>query len=134
MLLRQIAEDEPVAPRQRNKSIPIDLETIVLKAMAKEIDRRYATSKELADDLRGFLEHRPILARRPSLREKARKWARRHRSIVASLVGVLLLSVAGLSTAPLLIAGAYERERQKATEADEQRERADELRTRDCHV
>jgi hypothetical protein len=129
-LLHQILHEEPRPPRSVDRSIPAELETIILKAVAKEPDERYASARELAGDLRRFLEDRPILARRPSLAEKARKWARRHRAIVASLVVTLLLSVAGLSTATILIAGAYERERQKAVEADDQRARADEQRAR----
>ena len=55
-LLRQIIQDEPVAPRRLDPAIPRDLETIVMKAMAKEPERRYATARELADDLRRFLD------------------------------------------------------------------------------
>ena len=66
-LLRQITQEEPRPPRRFNPAVPADLETIVLKAMAKEPVERYATAQELADDLRRFLEHRPILARRPTL-------------------------------------------------------------------
>lgn len=103
-LLRQIAEDEPVPPRQRNPAIPVDLETIVLKALAKESDRRYETAKELADDLRRFLDQRPIRARRPSIRERAARWARRHRAVVGSVVGLFLLAAVGLAISTALIA------------------------------
>jgi serine/threonine protein kinase len=129
-LLHQILHEEPWPPRSVDPTIPAELETIILKAVAKEPEERYASARELADDLRRFLEDRPILARRPSLLEKATKWARRHRSVVASLVGVLLLSVAGLSITTVLIAGAYERERLKAAEAAEQRAQANKLRIR----
>jgi serine/threonine protein kinase len=61
-LLRQVAFEEPRTPRQRNKAIPRELETIVLKAMEKSPESRYATAQELADDLRRFLEDRPIQA------------------------------------------------------------------------
>jgi eukaryotic-like serine/threonine-protein kinase len=91
-LLRQIADEEPPAPRQRNRAIPVDLETIVLKAMAKEPHRRYATAKELADDLGRFLEHRPITARRPTVAERASKWVRRHRAIVTTAALLLVLT------------------------------------------
>ncbi|HEX4142280.1 MAG TPA: protein kinase [Pirellulales bacterium] len=91
-LLRQIADEEPAAPRQRNRAIPVDLETIVLKAMAKEPHRRYSTAKELAEDLSRFLEHRPIAARRPTVAERASKWVRRHRAIVTTAAVLLLLS------------------------------------------
>jgi eukaryotic-like serine/threonine-protein kinase len=46
--------------------------------MDKEPAARYATARDLADDLRNYLEDRPIRARRPSLADRARKWSRRH--------------------------------------------------------
>jgi hypothetical protein len=98
----------------------------VLKAVAKTPADRYATARELAEDLQRFLEDRPIRARPPSLMEKGVKWARRRRSFVVSALLVLLLSLGGLSAATVLITQAYERERLKAQEADEQRGRADE--------
>jgi serine/threonine protein kinase len=90
-LLRQIAFEEPRPPRQRNKAIPRELETIVLKAMEKRPEARYATAQELADDLRRFLEDKPIRARRPTLVQRAAKWSRRHKTLVAAafVVGVL---------------------------------------------
>jgi serine/threonine protein kinase len=124
-LLRQIADEEPRPPRSLQRAIPAELETIILKALAKEPGERYATAQELADDLQRFREDRPIHARRPTMVEKATKWARRHRSVVASAVAALLLTLAGLVAATLLIARAYERERQKVQEADEQRVRAE---------
>ena len=76
-------------PRSWNSSIPVDFENIVLKAMAEARDERYATARELAEDLRRFLEGRPILARRPSLSTRLEKWARRHKRPVAAAMGVL---------------------------------------------
>jgi serine/threonine protein kinase len=73
-LLRQIAEEEPRVPRALEPSVPVELETILLKALAKEPSDRYATALELADDLERYLEDRPIRARRPSPLEKATKW------------------------------------------------------------
>jgi serine/threonine protein kinase len=67
-LLRQIADEEPIAPRRLNASIPRELETIVLKAMSKEPESRYATAQELADDLRRFVENKPIKPAGPSSR------------------------------------------------------------------
>jgi serine/threonine protein kinase len=72
-VLRKIAQDEPVPPRRHNPAIPRELETILLKAMNKEPGDRYATAQELADDLRRFLEDKPIRARRPTLWERAVK-------------------------------------------------------------
>jgi tetratricopeptide (TPR) repeat protein len=96
-LLRQIAFEEPRRPRQRNRYIPAELETIVLKAMEKNPAERYAIAQELADDLERFLRDEPIRARRPSLVLRARKWGRRHKPVVvalaAGLLGVLVLGI-----------------------------------------
>jgi len=96
-LLRQIAFEEPRRPRQVSRHIPAELEVIVLKAMEKNQADRYATSQELADDLRHFLMNEPIRARRPTLVRRARKWAVRHRAIVGSAAVVLLLAVTMLA-------------------------------------
>jgi serine/threonine protein kinase len=131
-LLRQIANDEPRPPRSVDPSIPLELETIVLKAINKEPGERYATARELADDLQRFLDDRPILARRPTLAERLWKLARRHPSVVVTGVGVLiLLSAVSLFSTALILGEqqrtraeqkkaeeAYERERQRAEEAD----------------
>src|SRR5207244_10713899 len=78
---RQIAFEEPRPPRRLNQAVPAELETIVCKAMEKNLAERYATAQELADDLRRYLEDRPIKARRPTLRQRVRKWARRHQAV-----------------------------------------------------
>ena len=97
-LLQQIAFEDPSAPRRLNKAIPAELEIIVLRAMEKNPVDRYATAKELADDLECFLKDEPIRARRPPLWLRLRKWGRRHRLVVASLASGLLtlLVVAGI--------------------------------------
>ena len=59
-LLRCVTEEQPPRPRKLDRSIPLDLETIILKATAREPAHRYATAGELADDLRAFLDDRPI--------------------------------------------------------------------------
>jgi WD40 repeat protein len=103
-LLRQIAFEEPAPPRRRNRAISAELETIVLKALEKNPADRYATARELADDLRRFLEHRPIRARRPTLANRAAKWAQRHRPLVAAAAAFLVLAVLGLTAGLLLLA------------------------------
>jgi eukaryotic-like serine/threonine-protein kinase len=103
-LLNQIANDEPRAPRAFDKSIPIELETIILKAIAKHPAERYASIKEMGDDLQRFLEDKPILARRPTLREKTLRWSRRHKPIVASAAVLLFLSFVGSVVTTVLIA------------------------------
>jgi len=92
-LLRRILQDEPVAPGRINRSIPRDLETIILKAIAKESPARYGSARELADDLGRFLDDQPIQARRPNLLERASRWSRRHRSVVLTAASVLLIAL-----------------------------------------
>jgi len=88
-LLNQIANEDPRPPRSLDKSIPVELETIILKAIAKQPIDRYGSVQEMGNDLQCFLEDKPIKARRPTVREKALKWSRRHRPVVVS-AGVLL--------------------------------------------
>jgi serine/threonine protein kinase/WD40 repeat protein/tetratricopeptide (TPR) repeat protein len=95
-ILHRLAFEEPVAPRQFDRSIPAELETVALKALARDPQERYATAAELADDLRRWQADRPILARPPGLFQRARKWSRRHRPLVAVLGTFLILVVAGL--------------------------------------
>jgi serine/threonine protein kinase/Tfp pilus assembly protein PilF len=95
-LLRQIAFEEPKAPRRLNRAIPAELETIVLKALEKNPAERYGTAQELADDLRRFQEDRPIRARRASVVQRLRKLARRHRAVVGAAAVCLLVSLVAM--------------------------------------
>src|SRR5579883_1808124 len=92
-LLRQIAFEEPAKPRRLERAIPAELETIVLKAMEKRPQDRYATAQALANDLERWLKHEPIHARRPTLVQRAIKWGRRHRQVVATGMAVLLMAL-----------------------------------------
>jgi serine/threonine protein kinase/Flp pilus assembly protein TadD len=92
-LLRQIAFEEPVRPRRVNRAIPAELETIVLKAMEKNPAERYATAKELADDLRRWLADEPIRARPAGVVRRVRKWGQRHRPAVVATAVVLALAL-----------------------------------------
>ena len=112
-VLRRIAHGEPPLPRSINRSIPLELETIVLKAMAHEPERRYATAQELADDLTRFLEHRPISAVRPGVKERLSKWAWRHKTILATAAVVACLAGIGLGC----LAGLLWLERSKTNAA-----------------
>jgi serine/threonine protein kinase/WD40 repeat protein len=99
-LIRWITHHEPPAPRRIDRRIPRDLETIVLKAIAKEPEKRYQTAEELAEDLRRFLADRPIWARRTSWREHAWRWVRRNPGWAATLAAVfgllLVMAVGGM--------------------------------------
>jgi serine/threonine protein kinase/WD40 repeat protein len=116
-LLHQIAYTEPVPPRRLNPALPVELETVVLKALAKAPEERYATALELADDLRRLLEDRPIRARPPSVPQRLRRWARRHRSLALSLAvsaGLLLAGGTAVAVACALHESALSRQEQQA--------------------
>jgi serine/threonine protein kinase/WD40 repeat protein/tetratricopeptide (TPR) repeat protein len=93
MLMHQVIHDEPRSPRRLNDRIPRDLETVCLKAMAKEPARRYSTAAEMADDLGRFLHGQPVVARPITRIERAWRWSKRQ-PVVASLLGAVILSLA----------------------------------------
>jgi tetratricopeptide (TPR) repeat protein/tRNA A-37 threonylcarbamoyl transferase component Bud32 len=90
--MHQVLTEEPVPPRRLQSKTPRDLETICLKCLQKNPDRRYATAKALADDLRRFLAGEPIQARPVGRIEKTIKWVKR-RPTVTALAGFLVLAV-----------------------------------------
>lgn len=91
-----VRESEPVHPRRLRKSIPRDLETICLKCLAKEPSRRYCSAQELADDLDRFLNHMPVLARRPKLPERVVRWGRRRPAVALLLIVLCLVALGGM--------------------------------------
>jgi hypothetical protein len=96
--LQRVCGDEPAPPRQVRKEVPRDLETICLKCLHKEPGRRYGSAAELADDLRRYLEDRPIKARRVGLGERLVKWRRRNPAKSAlAVVAVTAALAAGLA-------------------------------------
>jgi hypothetical protein len=96
MLILQVLQDEPRPPRRLNDKVPRDLETVCLKAMAKAPARRYASAKELADDLRRYLDRLPIKARPVGRVERAWRWCRRNPVPVGLLAALSVGSAVGL--------------------------------------
>ena len=103
-LFYQVNEVEPPRLRRLNPDVPADLETIVHKAIEKDAAHRYVHAAELAEDLRCFLEDRPIGARRITSTERLARWARRNpglASLGTALAGMLALVVAVIVLADL---------------------------------
>ncbi len=97
-IIAQIIHKEPRPPRSVNKKIPVDLETICLKAMEKDPDRRYQTAGQLAEDLRRYINRFEISAKRVGVVGRTVKWVRRHPG-VAALLGLVILAGAAAGVA-----------------------------------
>jgi serine/threonine protein kinase len=96
-LLQKIALCEPAPPRTLKPEIPADLETIVLKMLEKGASSRYASARDLAADLRRFVENKPIAARRPSWGQRLSKWSSRNRSLVGAVAVTAMIVTALIS-------------------------------------
>jgi WD40 repeat protein/serine/threonine protein kinase/tetratricopeptide (TPR) repeat protein len=116
-LMDSVLNDEPERLRKLAPTVPRDLATIVAKAAAREPALRYTSAAALAEDLRRFVEDRPIKARRVSAAERLARWCRRNPVIAASL-GVAAFSLIAVAALSLLYAN---RQRRHASEMDEAR-------------
>jgi serine/threonine protein kinase len=108
-MLRRISQVDPWPMRSLDKRIPVELETIVGKAMAKEPGDRYQSAKALGEDLARFLKDEPIKARPPSMRDKALRWMRRNKQWTLAAGVVLFIETIVLSSKTLYIAREQER-------------------------
>ena len=123
ILLFNAIHQPPPAPRSLRPTIPRDLETICLKALAKTPSQRYTDCSELAEDLRRFAADRPIRARRISAAERAVRWSKRN-PIVAAAVGAVataLVAVAVISMRAYAMEAEQRRQAQNLREIAEQK-------------
>jgi eukaryotic-like serine/threonine-protein kinase len=104
-LILRIEQGAPPPPRRLNAGIPPDLETIVLKAMARDPDQRYQTAGELAEDLRRFLDDRPIVARKSGPFRRTWRWCRRN----AALATAMAVAFAMMMAVTVVSVSAYAR-------------------------
>jgi tetratricopeptide (TPR) repeat protein/predicted Ser/Thr protein kinase len=111
-MARIIREEEPARLSSVTRRLPADVETIVAKALEKDRTRRYASAAEMAEDIRRYLRDEPIVARPPSTLYQIRKFAKRHKAVVAGVVAVFAVLVAGVIVSSLL---AFRARRAEAT-------------------
>ena len=107
-LIKQVTQAEPPRLRKLDPAMPRDLETIVHKAIARDPADRYPTAGELADDLKRFLDDRPIRARRLSPARRGLAVGRRNKA-VASLLGLVAALMVAFSAGSMIAAGALPR-------------------------
>jgi tetratricopeptide (TPR) repeat protein/tRNA A-37 threonylcarbamoyl transferase component Bud32 len=104
-LARAIQEEDPPDPRRSDPRLPADLRVVLATALEKDRDRRYATARDLADELRRVRGREPIRARPAGALLRLRRWTARNRALSAALGGVLLALGGGLAVALVLLAG-----------------------------
>ena len=107
-ILYQVVHEDVVPPSRVQPRIARDLETICLKCLQKDLQKRYGTAQELADDLRRYLDDRPIRARRTPLWERTVKWVRRYPTRAAVIATAALVLIAAL------VASLYQDARKKS--------------------
>lgn len=139
-ILRRVVDDEPDRPSSINRHVDRDLETICLKCLEKEPQRRYPSAAALADDLERWLRHEPILARPSTALEQLVKWARRKPVIAGLAAGLTIAVLTGFAAtfqqwrqaeaARLFAEDKAYAETKARIEADQQRNRAEEALTR----
>jgi len=97
-----VRNQEPVPPSRLRKGVPLDLETICLKCLAKEPEKRYASAAELADELLRYQYGEPVLARPVGRLERGWRWCKRNPAVAALLAAVVLTLTTGIAVASVL--------------------------------
>jgi WD40 repeat protein len=124
--LEWVRSREPSAPSSRNRRVPRDLETICLKCLRKEPERRYSSARELADDLGRFVRGEPVAARPVGVAERMGKWVWRHPALAAAAaLAVLVVVLGGLGGSA---AWLWRQAELAARDLAEARDRADQAR------
>jgi len=117
---------QPVAPRDIQASVPLDIQTICLKCLEKDPRHRYASAEELADDLARFARNLPIKARPVGWLGRLRRWARRN-PIATILACVTAFSVAALTVGSVVFAITQQQLRQEAERLGRQAQANEEI-------
>jgi eukaryotic-like serine/threonine-protein kinase len=112
ILIQQVLHVEPRSPRMVDDRVPRDLETVCLKAMAKEPSRRYGSAALLAADLRRYLAHEPVLARPVGRLTKLALWVRRNPRVAGLIGAVAVLALGTVVAAAIAVTNAWSANRE----------------------
>jgi serine/threonine-protein kinase len=97
-VLQVVQRGDFVPPRSHDPTVDRALEAVCLKAMALRPEDRYATAKGLAEDVERWMADEPVAAWREPFSRRARRWARRNRTMVATAAAAVLVALAGTAT------------------------------------
>lgn len=123
--IMQVTKQEPVPPSRLNLKVPADLETICLKCLRKEKERRYLSATALAEDLRCYREGRPIAARPVHSIERGWRWCRRNPVVSCLLAAVAMLLIAGTSIATYFAIKANDQWKESQANAEQARRQSE---------
>jgi WD40 repeat protein/serine/threonine protein kinase len=118
-LIERVLHEEPERLKRRAPGVPRDLETIIAKASARDPASRYPTAAALAEDLKRFVEDRPIRARRTSPAERLARWCRRNKALAAT-IGLAAAALVAVAVLSLLYADRQVRHAADQAEANRQ--------------
>jgi WD40 repeat protein len=130
----QVLSEDPVPPSRLQPKLPRDLETICLKCLHKEPAKRYATAAALGEDLKRFLEDRPIVARPTSWLDRGWRWCKRNRAVAASLLAVAVALLAGSVASSWFAIQSQLNAEQASRKADEADQSAGAARLAEAHA
>ncbi len=122
--LRAVQKGDFQPPRELDPSIDRGLEAVCLKAMSLQPDNRYPTPRALAEDIERWMADEPVSALRESFSQRARRWARKHRTAVAAAAGLLITSTLALAVGTVLITREWHEAQVQRNEAQVQRNEA----------
>ena len=123
--MRAVRRGDFPPPRKANEAVPATLEAICLKAMAREPASRYASPRDLAEEIERWLADEPVAAYREGWSPRLARWARRHKTWVAGAGALLTTAVVGLSIGTVLIEAARQGEAAARRLEAEHRRRAE---------
>lgn len=123
-VLEKVLSADPSPPHDVNPSTPRALEAVCRKAMARSAPQRYASAAELATDVQRWLADEPVTAYREPWPDRAARWARRHRPVVAATATTLLTAVVALAVSTSLLAAEQSRTAVQKRIAEGERDRA----------
>jgi hypothetical protein len=123
-VLRKAQRSEWLPPQQVKPDVPAALDAICTKAMAPLPSARYATALELAADVERWLADEPVAAYREPLVARSRRWMRRHRTLMSTAVGVLVIALFSAMIGLVLISDAWDKEATARETAEKNEEEA----------